>query len=317
MLAAAASSSPAFFAQFKNAASAERRNFGFDVGNFNCLYPGFTADSRSSFHRLCDIFEGNNKHLWLDLKAGWCHLCQEPIGGTMGIHLSDRDHICLSYFLHLFASYPRRWEARKVLLDAKQFQSGLHRACTTHTTADHLHSKEDAIRRAELQSLFTHLSEPPHCALPHSLHGRTPMAYWVSGERTFKVNVTKLLCSSLPPMSAGMLSYVAQKCWGRSNLERLYDALNFETVLKGYKAALVSGREKKAFFVRSVLWELICSEVREDTSPVTHALIHETLKRVSMELVYLQTMQYMNRIQDLVEKMGYPQPKELFDMGLT
>lgn len=279
---------------------------------------GSTPDSRGLFDPLgLDMFEGNGKQMWMDLKSGWCHLCQEPIGSSMGIHIGDRDHICLALFVHLYVNYPRRWSPEGVMLSSEcQFPS-VHNHASTHTTTDHLHELTDAQRRADLEAILLHLCHAPHRALSHVLQGRSPSAFWYSGERMFKINLSRLASVMLPPMNAGVLTTFTHKCWGRSNLERMYDALNISRINKTFGVDGKTTKDHKAYYMRSIFYELQSAPYRDDIDEVTRLLIASAKRRLSFECIFLQSMHYMNRIQDIVAQLEYPTPEMLQQMNLT
>ena len=68
-----------------------------------------------------ECFEGNAKIQWLDQENYWCHLCQEPFSNA-NIHIGEREHQCMSFFVYLYAMYPHReergWSAKQVLAEA-------------------------------------------------------------------------------------------------------------------------------------------------------------------------------------------------------
>lgn len=160
---------------------------------------GFTPMSQSVFdYTRLAMFEGHNKHMWLDVSGGWCRLCQEPIS-SFASHIADRDHISLVLFLHLYVNYPRTWRTEWVLDGApssciKRLQ-WLHSAMAKyrwHAAVDQLHTEADARRREELEALLWHLASPPDAVLTNILNGTGEQSIAMSGERMFKHTVAKL-----------------------------------------------------------------------------------------------------------------------------
>lgn len=252
-----------------------------------------------------DCFEGNAKHQWVDMDKSWCHLCDEPVGGSLGVHLGDRDHVCMGLFLLLHSQYPRAWDPRRVLDAAfREHHALFANACGPSMNQDHMHVEADQVRRSELEAILWHLTRGPNRALTHTLQGTAPLALWVSGERIFKVNLSRLVAMFLPPMGPGVHSAFAQKCWGRSNQERMYEALNIATMNRTFGVDPKTGRESRAFFMRVLIWELHTALDNRDISPVAALLVEEALRRLSFELMFLQSMYYMNRIQTVVTKLG-------------
>jgi hypothetical protein len=272
------------------------------------------------------VFEGNAKDQWIDNNIGFCHLCQEPTGTSLN-HVGDRDHACMCYFLYLYSLYPRTWSTREIVLHSlNKFPPLAHHCVSTPFSVDHLHTLDDVQRRLELESLLVHLSNPnsPHQVLTNVLQGHAPISLWVAGERIFKPNVSQLVSEMLPPMAAGIQTAVTQKIWSRSGLERMYDATNIAKIQKEFGVEPKHGRLEKAFFMRTLFFELhsALDETRGDerkTPQVEHdffedeeedfslnydyfdatkrLLIQECLRRMAFELVFMQSMIYMNRIQ--------------------
>ena len=286
------------------------------VAEMNLKTRGTTPLSQNLFHDVSiDLIEGTNKQVWLDLKSGWCHLCQEPIGGSMGVHIGDRDHTNLQYFLLLFAAYPRTWRPADVFKAAALRHSSIFGYATTHSSSDHLHVVDDAVRRSELEGLLLHMTEAPHLAL-RSLRGEVPLGFWYSGERMWKKRMTRMVNQMLPAANAGMTTNLTQKCWGRTNFDRMYDAMQIQRVVRSYGSEPYTDKESKAFFMRLVTWELMSVEARRDLCEVTKQLAELAMRRLCFELIFLQSMEYMNRVQRVHELLERPSLEELQRMNI-
>lgn len=208
------------------------------------------------------------------------------------------------------------FSAQEVLEGAAHHFPALYHYATDCRVTERLHTNDDAVRRAELQALLFYLSHPPHMALSHALQGQSPQAFWYSGERMWKAHVSRIVVQIYPPMSAGMMTNFTQKCWGRSNGERMYDALQLDRFKSYYGWGPNESKERKAFFLRHLIWELLCAEVREEISEETRLLLSLAIRRLAFEMVYIQSMDFMDQVQQAHARLGYPSLEQLRSMRL-
>ncbi|KAG5508735.1 hypothetical protein JKF63_05233 [Porcisia hertigi] len=338
------------------------------------LPKGTSTESRTLLASLpVDVFEGLHRHVWVDSRRGFCHLCQEPVSNITS-HTSDRDHTSMLFFLLLYTAYPRHdllteaaraptagekaalavkegdctssssaspssppslyrrgadtpdamsvskkklgplFTPDRVLSGARRHFPSLFHYVTDCRTTDRLHVVDDAVRRAELEALLLYLAHPPHQALSHVLQGQSPNGFWYSGERMWKAHISRIVTQLYPPMSAGMMTNFTQKCWGRTNGERLYDALCLHRIKAYHGWGPFESKERKAFFLRHLIWELLCAEIRNEVSEETKLLTSLALRRLAFEMVFLQSMDYMDRVQQVHEMLGSPTLEELKSM---
>jgi hypothetical protein len=263
-----------------------------------------------------DVFEGSAKHHWVDMQRGWCHLCQEPVGTNLGVHLSERDHVCLGVFMFMIAHYPRTWGTAQVVRDGlRRFPGVSGNAVAAPWCQDHLHTSSDEVRRAELHAILVELTGPPHCALQHALQSRAPMNLWVSGERMYKIVLSRLVTVMLPPMAPGVHSQFTHKCWGRSNLERMYEGLRIADIKRGFGVEPKTNKDGRAYWMRLLFWELMTALDNRPRGDATAVLLEEALRRLAFELTHHMSMYYMNRAYDVWVKAGRPSPQRLHELG--
>ncbi|AAZ13334.1 hypothetical protein, conserved [Trypanosoma brucei brucei TREU927] len=322
------------------------------------------------------IFECPNKHIFLDTNASYCHLCREPLGVSSFTHLSDREHHNVQLFLFLSAAFPRgtlrdatdlsttfaktTWRAigrgdntagESILYHPDEVMDDAARFCPRLLAAvkgGYAHTEQEALRRASLQSMLILLSsgsitsdgatrrEP---AVLGVFHGDVLPELAHSGERLFKGEVSRLIVEWFPALSAGVGTQIAHKCWGRSNLESVFDALQLQTLINqrcnraavrgsgsGWKSTLMKGlttKTEKATFMRLLMWELTTrnEDVGGDTNDgvslnkVDRLLLELTRKRLAFEMVYLQSLKYMHLADALLQEMSYPSLEDLVLIG--
>jgi hypothetical protein len=291
-----------------------------DAGHVRASSCAATYRGRSLWdERPFDVVEGNAKQQWVDVDRGWCYMCQEAFGTNLGVHLSDRDHVSLSYFLVMYTQYPREWDAARTLAAAQhRFATVAGHAAGIPLSADHLHCSQDAARRAELRALLMHLMAPPHHALQHALQGTANLGLSMSGERMFKETHSRLHATMFPPSAAGVHTQFTHKCWGRTNCERIYDALDLAELQQRYGATVQTSRGGKTALLRTLFFELCAAVDAKDgvgADDVTLVLLREALRRMAFELTFLVGMGYMNRVQTLVQRLGYPTLEALHELN--
>lgn len=270
---------------------------------------GTSMDAQSLFHQPHrHLFTGWVKDSFVDSDSEWCYLCQEPLGVSSGTHVGERDHTNLQLFLYLNAIYPRTWNAKNLLNHMRQSMPSLHRYATTALTTNHLHTQDDFERRQELEALIRHLARPPHQALTAVLQGVAPLSVWYSGERMWKAAVTRACVELFPPMAAGIMTNFTQKCWSRTNEERLYDALHIASIQRefGREVDIKTSKDARAFYMRALLWELLSVVTKDNLDEVTRLLVQIALQRMCFEQIFLCSMIYMNRVHKIVEELEYP-----------
>ncbi|ORC91187.1 uncharacterized protein TM35_000061920 [Trypanosoma theileri] len=145
------------------------------------------------------------------------------------------------------------------------------------------------------------------------------------GERTFRAYISQLITVLLPPMAPEPTTRIQQRCWGRKNLEIMFDFLGIASLQKLVGAPTVAvTKNEKGIIMRQIVYELAtvisqCDAMEAeifsaekynrnalDTVVQTRLLVELTLQRLAYELIYLQTTVLMEQAWEVYVKLGLP-----------
>jgi hypothetical protein len=297
------------------------------------------------------------------------------------MHIGEREHVVQSVFVYLNALYPRTWSARRVLAEAtahgRRFavprpatvpaSPRLVAACDSpiaalarHTRQDtattdpaHLFTLDDAHRYSELEALILHAALPSDAQsssssssslLQHVLQQSHHIPLHTQGEKMFKSTLSRMLVEMLPALSPVAHTQVTHKAWGRTNLERMYEALRIARIQERVGGTPVTTKDGRAYLMRNLFFELIvATEAASCAAPVQDAsdaaqppqtpsattssvvggggdalsgdvgavLGAEILRRLSFELIFSSAALFMNRAEAAVECLEFPTVDDL------
>ncbi|RNC59513.1 hypothetical protein TcCL_ESM02834, partial [Trypanosoma cruzi] len=309
----------------------------------------------------CDyIYDpSNDSKLAFVTSDNYCHLCHEPVEVAIQ-HCAWWDHVTRLAAIRLIAIYPRRWspvavlrEANEVLPTAVMVSPRPHPFLSFSEAVDaddvslmdmsscYVFEREAVVRRAELAAILRVLctaKDADSCddaeqrissiipVLRESLFlspNGTPAAS--SGERTFRAYISRQISVFLPPMAPEPTTRIQQRCWGRKNLEIMFDLLGVASLqrIAGAPVEAVTKNEKAAV-LRQIIYELAtvlsegdaefaetsCAKTNGtssvDAKVQTRLLAEMALQRLAHELIHLHTMLLMDQAYETYVKLGYP-----------
>jgi hypothetical protein len=320
---------------------------------------GSVSWSRSAYYftsALDALFEGlpRSKRVWIDSVKCFCHLCREPVSNML-THACWWDHVTLHWAMRHMSTVRRHWSCRRVLYDHKQPllgvarpAGGLPRALSVSKmlTAPRFNphprspfetvlqvEKADEMRRMELASLIRVLNRPPFSCISFSFRDYRSGAVG-QGERMFRAEVSRLCQTMIPPCSAETMTRLQQKCWGRKNLEILFDRLRLGEVMEECGVTAATEKDAKGAIMRQMFFELLMagmdSDVRQAAAgehpdegrhgshtvfdEVRELLVEQALHRMAFELIYLRTMVLLETAAPTWMGLG-PPTNEQFDLS--
>ncbi|ESS65400.1 hypothetical protein TCDM_06222 [Trypanosoma cruzi Dm28c] len=309
----------------------------------------------------CDyIYDpSNDSKLAFVTSDNYCHLCHEPVEVAIQ-HCAWWDHVTRLAAIRLIAIYPRRWspvavlrEANEVLPTAVMVSPRPHPFLSFSEAVDaddvslmdmsscYVFEREAVVRRAELAAILRVLCTAKDAdsrddaeqrissiipVLRESLFlsaNGTPAAS--SGERTFRAYISRQISVFLPPMAPEPTTRIQQRCWGRKNLEIMFDLLGVASLqrIAGAPVEAVTKNEKAAV-LRQIIYELAtvlsegdaefaetsCAKINGtssvDAEVQTRLLAEMALQRLAHELIHLHTMLLMDQAYETYVKLGYP-----------
>nr|CCC92749.1 unnamed protein product [Trypanosoma congolense IL3000] len=303
------------------------------------------------------IYDPPNESKLAFLTENYCRLCHEPVEAPTS-HCAWWDHVTQMAALRLTATYSRRWDVVALMREVQQTERMArfilverpHPFYDLSTETDplsmdlrscYVFEKDAVARRSELRALLRLLCT----TATHNGQMVLRKSSFVSpngspsadiGERTFRAFISELITPLLPPMGPEPTTRLQQRCWGRKNLEIMFDLLGLEALrrLSGVSTAELAKAEK-AIIMRQIFYELATvlaecdarelsavdrksGEISDDSKHVkcetqehVRLLVELALRRLSFELVYCHTMVLMERVWRLYEDMGYPSGKTL------
>ncbi|KAG8346414.1 hypothetical protein ERJ75_000258600 [Trypanosoma vivax] len=334
--------------------SCSRRGAKMPEGNVQ--WPRFIFSTRSCSY----IYDPpNESKLALITEEKYCRLCREPVEVPIR-HCAWWDHVTRMAAIRLTAIYPRRWEPAVLERDAQAVLPATvmtaqrpHPFCECSAGGSvprdlcscFVFEKEAIVRRAELRALLRFLCAETECgaesyapALRESLLLNSHSSSGASvGERTFREFISRQITILLPPMAPEPTTRLQQRCWGRKNLEIMFDLLEVGNLqqLVGAPVKAVTKTEK-ATVMRQIVYELAsvlaecdtaevmmaggvrCSKdtssrAKNEATILTRLVVEMTLQRLSHELIHLHMMILMDQVWDIYAGLGYPSEEALED----
>jgi len=194
-----------------------------------------------------------SKRVWIDARAGYCHLCAEPVS-NLSTHSGWWDHVNYHYSLRHLSVVDRPSDqclneeslrGPAVLQSSRRYFPKVewntprrHPSLGGHIC--HVYEKDDLVRLITLRHLLEWLCQEGVLtfALGEVRHGAVN-----EGERMFRADVSRQCQMIFPPLSPQCMTRIQQKCWGRKNLEVLFDTLRLGDLQTRY-AGVAPSTEK-------------------------------------------------------------------------
>ncbi len=154
----------------------------------------------------------------------------------------------------------------------------------------------------------------------------------------FRSNVAEYVTTLLPPLSEQSHTRACQKAWGRKNLALLYEVCNLGGMVQDlHKLPVRREKNSRGALLRQLFAEIHlrrflfdCEDagvgfavmtdgtrVNANTAPVACVLLDIAAALLTYEMVYLMTMQYMQRVWPVVEARSYPSSAVLDQLGFN
>ncbi|RNF11725.1 uncharacterized protein Tco025E_06576 [Trypanosoma conorhini] len=289
----------------------------------------------------------------------YCHLCHEPVEVALR-HCAWWDHVTRLIAVRLIAIHPRRWDPAAVIQEAGEMLPAAvmaeprphpflplaarldpDDAALTDMRSCYVFEREAVVRRAELAAILRVLcaandadsrsgAERRRVSITPVLRESLVLSPCGSpastvGERTFRAYVSRQMSVALPPMAPEPTTRLQQRCWGRKNLEIMFDLLDVASLQRLAGAPSVAETKKeKATILRQIVYELattlsegdaVCADApraKRNSTPSadaelqTHLLVEMALQRLAHELIHLHTMLLMDQAYETYAKLGYP-----------
>ncbi|EAN76523.1 hypothetical protein, conserved [Trypanosoma brucei brucei TREU927] len=292
----------------------------------------------------------NESKLAFITPENYCKLCCEPVELPIR-HCAWWDHVTRMAGLRLTAIYPRRWDPSALMQElwAGKFPVRFMNTERPHPYLRPSHDgpswsdlrqcyvfeREAVVRRGELRAILHILSTDVsggRRVLRESLVLSPDGSYAANvGERTFRAFISRHITPLLPPMGPEPTTRLQQRCWGRKNLEAMFDLLGVEALqrLSGVEEVAVTKNEK-ATVMRQIVYELttVLSEcdarelsasnehanegahsvkiAKDETHMQVRLLVELALQRLSHELIHLHMMLLIERVWNAYANLGYP-----------
>ena len=111
-------------------------------------------------------------------------------------------------------------------------------------------------------------------------------------------------------MAAEIQTQVSHRAYGRTNLEVLYSTLRIPDIQHIFGSRIRRTRDEKAELMRLIFVELHLAFMRPEVDEVSRELVSWCLAAIAFEMLYLQSLVYINKVQPIVEQFGYKIPPQ-------